>query len=223
MWSCVDACTQVEQLKDKYPRLKIVEADLTKICLQGSIEIYRSARGFILQREYAVKIIITLDGHTLPKVVDCENAIDSGYPHRYKDGSLCLETDTVIRMRFTDGFDLIAWMDEFVEPYYFSYEFYSRFGVFPFGERPHGIEGMLHAYCEMFCEEDVNKVIRLLIYVAEQKYRGHQLCPCQSGRKVRDCHGSIIFPYMMDTRRKAIVESDLIYIRKVLSHCEHTR
>ena len=69
----------------------------------------------------------------------------------------------------------------------------------------------------------MNKAIRLLIYIAEQKYRGHQVCPCQSGKKVRDCHGDIIFPYMMDTRRKAIVESDLIYIREVLSYYEHTR
>ena len=53
-----------------------------------------------------------------PIIFDAGNAIDSNYSHQYKDGSLCLETDAAVRIRFIDGFDLVSWMQEFVEPYF---------------------------------------------------------------------------------------------------------
>ena len=120
-----------------YRKLKICTMEETEIVLAGSILINRSAKGFQLCKEYSVKIVIPIESEKLPYVLDAGNHIDCNYPHRYLNGKLCLETDTSIRVRFVDGFSLEAWLEEFVEPYYFSYEFYQRYGEFPFGERGH--------------------------------------------------------------------------------------
>ena len=218
-----EACEQVQRLLTAYPKLNVVKSDPTIIQLCGSIEIYRSACNYTLQKEYPIEIIIPLDNDKLPTVIETNNMIDSDYPHRYSDGSLCLETSTTIRLRFVDGFDLVAWMDEFVEPYFFSYEYYDRYGSFPFGERPHGLNGVIHTYQELFHTDDLEKACLLLRYAAESAYRGHAPCPCGSGERLRKCHGQYLQPFMMNPKKKAIALLDLQYLRKELTAIEHPR
>ena len=87
-----EACEQVQRLLTAYPKLNVIKSDPTIIQLCGSIEIYRSACNYTLQKEYPIEIIIPLDNDKLPTVIETNNMIDSDYPHRYSDGSLCLET-----------------------------------------------------------------------------------------------------------------------------------
>ena len=144
------------------------------------------------------------------------NQIDESYPHRYTDGQLCLETDAAIRICFLAGFDLEIWMRDFVEPYYFSYEYYQRYGVFPFGERAHGIEGVLQTYGEYFNEPDYVKVFRLMEFIQFGQYRGHLPCPCGSGEKTRSCHGKFIKKFFENSNLKIIVQRDYKTIKEVL-------
>lgn len=82
-------------------------------------------------------------------------------------------------------------MIEYVEPYYFSYEFFQRYGEFPFGERGHDWEGIIQTYSDYFNEPDVVKTIKLMAFISGQKYRGHVLCPCGSGQKASDLSWSV--------------------------------
>lgn len=61
-------------------------------------------------------------------------------------------------------------MIEYVEPYYFSYEFFQRYGEFPFGERGHDWEGIIQTYSDYFNEPDVVKTIKLMAFISGQKY-----------------------------------------------------
>ena len=211
------AMTQVSNLINRYPDLKVSKSDFQEIRLRGIIHIYRTALQFTLDRSYEIEIKIPLNSDSLPIAIDAGDAIDRSYPHRYPDGELCLETETAIRLRFSDGFELIPWMEEYVEPYYFSYEYYTRFGSFPFGERPHGIvEGILNTYQGLFNESDVERTVTLLKFCAENKYRGHVNCPCKSGKRLRVCHGTAVFPLMVDCRKREIVKNDLKTLRKEL-------
>ena len=142
--------------------------------------------------------------------------IGCNYPHRYLNGKLCLETDTSIRVRFVDGFSLEAWLEEFVEPYYFSYEFYQRYGEFPFGERGHDWKGIIQTYSDYFNEPDVVKTIRLMAFISDKKYRGHILCPCGSGRRLRSCHGPFIMKYCVDNRLRKIVRDDYLLLQEMV-------
>ena len=219
----IEACEQVQHLLTLYPKLEVKESDSTIIRLAGPIEVYRAACNYTLQKEYQIEIIVPIENDDLPTIIETANMIDVGYPHRYKDGSLCLETNTAIRMRFIDGFDLAAWMDEFVEPYFFSYEFYVRYGTFPFGERPHGLNGIIQTYQEIFHANDGGSTCALLRYAAEEAYRGHVSCPCGSGEKLRKCHGQFLMPFMTNPKKRAIAQADLHFIRKEITAFEQSR
>ena len=187
-----------------------------KISITGSITVNMSSRGFTLYKTYRIEVIIPLDSDELPYVLDVGNQIDGSYPHRYVDGKLCLETDTNIRIRFIDGFSLETWMSEYVETYFFSYEFYQRYGEFPFGERGHGWEGIIQTYSDFFNEADGVKTIKLMASISNDKYRGHALCPCGSGQKFRSCHGPFIMKFYTDNRLKRIVKKDFLLIEEAV-------
>lgn len=207
---------QIEDLLSIQSGLQIESENENQIELAGKIFINCESKGYVLSDRYTVQIVIPLGSDKLPFVVDAGNHIAEDYPHRYKDGMLCLETDTKIRIRFLDGFSLVSWMEEFVEPYYFSYEFYRRYGEFPFGERGHDLDGIVETYQELFQEEDPVKTFLLMESICEHSYRGHSLCPCGSGRRIRVCHGPVIMKYYTDNRLKEIVRADYIFLKDVL-------
>lgn len=223
MWNCKDLLTQVQSLLEQYSDLIIIEEDEHCILLSGKIPIYRSACDFILQKQYDIGIVVPKAENALPTAIDKGNSIANSYPHKYTDGSLCLETDSCIRYRFIDGMNLVEWVDEFVEPYFFSYEFFCRFGKYPFGERPHGFEGLIHTYQELWLENDPIITCGLLRYAAEEAYRGHAPCPCNSGKKLRQCHGPALLPYMSDKSHLEIVQQDCQYLRKELTKYEQAK
>ena len=152
------AVQQIDHLLHIYDGLSIENILDTEIVLGGHILVNRTALGYQLFKKYQIRIIIPLNSDSLPYVIDIGNQIEKGYPHRYADGQLCLETDAAIRTYFIAGFNLEIWMRDFVEPYYFSYEYYQRYGVFPFGERAHGIDGVLQTYGEYFNVVDYVKI-----------------------------------------------------------------
>lgn len=217
-----DAVAQVAALIDNYPGLGVLESNSETIRLQGSIRVYRTAFDYTLDRSYIVEIIIPVNSSTLPSVKDVGGSISDDYPHRYVSGELCLETETIIRLRFIDGFSLVEWMDEYVEPYYFTYEYYCRYGVFPFGDRPHGLDGLINTYQDLFSEDDISIVWRLMSFCVTGKYRGHANCPCGSGKRTRDCHGKGLLPIMTDPRKVEIVKNNTNRIIKELVKHEST-
>lgn len=209
-----EALRQSEELMQYYPDMHLCLSTEEEIALEGTILINRTAKGFTLYKTYAVKVVVPLGTEDLPYVIDAGNAIDSQYPHRYRDGKLCLETDASIKVRFVGGMTLRGWMSEFVESYYFSYEFYQRYGEFPFGERSHGLVGIIQTYSDFFHEPDVIKTIRIMASIVSSKYRGHQPCPCGSGKKLRSCHGPFTMNFYMDDRLKDIVREDFFLLRE---------
>lgn len=210
------AVQQVNRLLYIYDGLSVEKMLDTEIVLSGHILVNRTALGYQLYKEYQIRIVLPLCSNVLPYVIDSGNQIDKSYPHRYADGQLCLETDTAIRIYFLNGFNLETWMRDFVEPYYFSYEYYQRYGVFPFGERAHGIEGVLQTYGEAFNEPDYVKVFRLMEFIQFGHYRGHLPCPCGSGKKMRSCHGQSIKKFFESNNLKAVAQNDYKSIKEVL-------
>lgn len=185
IFSKESALQQVNSLLQIYDKLHIEKESNQEIILTGEILVNRTASSYTLYKTYHIEVHIPFEFDKLPYVFDIGNAIDSNNNHQYKDGPLCLETDFAIRIRFVDGLNLVSWMQEFVEPYFFSYEYYQRFGCFPFGERSHGIEGVLQSFGDVFQETDNIKVCKILMFIYSDRYRGHLPCPCGSGKNIR--------------------------------------
>ena len=112
---------QLTELLQHYPDLKIISQKDNEVIVSGNISVFMKHPMYILRKTYGIKIIIPLNSEELPYVVDKDSYISKSYHHYYNTGKLCLETDSAIRLRFVDGFDLVAWMTEYVETYFFSY------------------------------------------------------------------------------------------------------
>ena len=205
---------QIDMLLLHYKELKISAKTDDLYTLQGWILVNRVFNDFTVCKRYEVEINIPIESDRLPYIRELSGAIDKRYPHRYISGELCLETDANIRIRFLDGFNLLQWMEEYVELYFFSYEYYKVYGIFPFGERGHGIQGVLETYGEIFGEKDPKKILSMMQFVLFKGYRGHLMCPCGSGRKLRNCHGGIILKFMDDIRLKNMLQNDFKFIER---------
>lgn len=143
----------------------------------------------------------------LPVVWESGGRIPKDF-HKLDDASLCLETRLHIRRRFRVRPSLIGYIENLVIPYLFSYSYFEKYNVMPYGERGHGPQGVLESYQEIFGVEDEFGALALLKILAEDSYRGHEFCPCGSGAKLRDCdhgpqlrimkHDMSLAEYMMD-------------------------
>lgn len=200
------ATSQVAALLTQYPNLKVVSSSKEEIIISGTINKIRSYKDYPIEIVADIKVCIPINQDVFPSVFDEGNCIDHQFPHRYKNGELCLATSFDMRKHFLSRFDLIQWMEDFVEPYYYSYSYYKQFGVYPFGDRSHGGSGILQSYQDYFEELDMDTLASILLQIKENdSYRGHHLCFCGSKKKMRNCHGNkIIWFYNNSTLRKQL-------------------
>lgn len=128
----------------------------------------------------------------LPRIKNIDKKVPLSFGHIYQTGELCLATDADQLVFFAEGNDLNDWVNSYVIPYFFAVEYYKKYKIYPFGERKHGVEGILEYYFEAFNVNEDSQVVRMLDYIISNRYRGHAACPCGSGKKLRDCHKEII-------------------------------
>lgn len=219
MLSRHQAKEQIIDVLKKYPKMKLVEENDHYFKLSGLLAVNMRIDGFSLSKEYECSIYIPFNSNKLPYVKDDNNEILRTYPHIYSNGILCLETDTKIRLRFINGFNFLEWIEEYVELYFLSYEYYQTYGVYPFGERNHGWVGILETYMEVLDCNDMISTLYLMNYISKKKYRGHLLCPCKSGKKIRNCHGDKMINFYKDYKMKSIFRDDYIKIKEGVEKC----
>lgn len=192
---------RINELLESYEGLRLVDGgDYGCTKITGHIQVHRSIEQFVLNKQYEISIFVPKKEKELPYVVDVGGAIDKDYPHIYDDQTLCLATDIDMVKAFDENPSLRAWMNDFVEPYFVTYEYYVRYGEFPMGDREHGEKGILKSYAEIFSVGDM-EAFRIMRFVARGAYRGHHPCPCGSGEKLRKCHGNVI---------RKFIDSDLL-------------
>lgn len=73
--------------------------------------------------------------------------------------------------------------------YFVSQTYYEVRGEWPFGERSHGRLGIIEAYGDILgIYPNEGTITDYLHLLSRQKIKGHALCPCGSGRRLRLCH-----------------------------------
>lgn len=74
--------------------------------------------------------------------------------------------------------------DYFVSQTYFEFN-----GVWPFGERSHGMLGVLESYADLLgVGPDAKIIADYLNLLSRREIKGHAFCPCGSGKRLRQCH-----------------------------------
>lgn len=201
-----------QEIESLFPDLDI-KIMKNNIILQGHLQINNVCRDEHIIDEFFIKIDIS-DKYPdeLPNVVLLDSKVRSTYGHIYEDGTLCLGTPAEIMIKLGDEFSLLRFIDNYVIPYFVTYKYYVKYRIMPYGERSHGTEGKIEFYKEYFNVDSKDKLIKILEYICNKDYRGHNLCPCGSQKKIRDCHGDFI----LEIKRlniKEQLEKDLREIR----------
>ncbi|HBK59713.1 MAG TPA: hypothetical protein DDZ84_02825 [Firmicutes bacterium] len=195
--------TQVASFLQERPDFSAEETD-QGYCITGRFTLNNEFGGVCLYDEYEVEILVPYDyPWSPPSIRETAGALPAGFEHRYADGGLCIGTGCDV-IDFVDSHPSLAeFVDGIVASYFFSASYFKKYGTVPYGERAHGIEGIIEAYQERFGTEDEKLLIHLLAHeVGWVQYRGHKLCPCGSGERFRSCHGAQIIKDLQSPRKE---------------------
>lgn len=182
----------------------------SNICIYGKYHYSLKHNDVILDGVKDIKIEIDYEYPiSIPKVYIFN--LKEELEHVYKDNSICLATVWEILQYLIDEPSISEFLNRFLDLFIFSADWHLKYGVFPFGERKHGYEGLLSYYTE---EWGLTKeqYIKMVFLIYHNKYKGHLPCFCNSGLKLRNCHGRYILPIVKNQRLRNtfLIESIMI-------------
>lgn len=126
-----------------------------------------------------------------PKVFEVGGRI-SRHPERHinADGDCCI-TVWEHWLANTEDRSFAAFLKGPVHQFFLGQYWYEKTGKWPFGEHAHGEKGLEEAYADVLgIPNNANKLIYYLRLLSQSWPKGHWLCPCGSGKKLRYCHQS---------------------------------
>lgn len=187
-----DIFTEINDIKQYFKKLHY-ENIHKGIRLTGILSINHIYNDEHIVDEYNIEIVISQNyPNDFPKIREIGKKIPISYGHIYPDSELCLGTDADMIFNLGSKYVLRDWIEQYVIPYFFSFSYFKKYKVMPFGERNHGIKGELEFYFDYFNVSNKVNVIQILNYICNKTYKGHHLCPCGSGKRIRDCHKDLI-------------------------------
>ena len=119
--------------------------------------------------------------------------------HVYENsnGVACLCGRCETRVHWPKGSDLTNFVTKLVHPYFVCQFYYDAYGKWPpTGERSHGKLGILETFVDLLTEirnpseNQIKGFLRLL--ARKNNPKGHEKCPCGSGKNLRLCHEKLI-------------------------------
>lgn len=206
---------QFAELSQRYDNLALY-FDKNKAIIEGDILFHAKFKGFkSISDQYSIRIEVPHEfPQRLPETVETSGRVPRTF-HTNDGKYLCLEVPAKIKATLKRNPTLIHYVDEYVVPYLFGYSHYVRTGKLPFGERSHGQKGKLEHYHEMFQTKDTVIILSYLRMLAKGRYRGHRLCYCGSGKRLRNCHKRKMEEYLALNMRLDYLE-DYKEIKKYL-------
>lgn len=138
---------------------------------------------------YQIRVQMPSD---FPRSEPILSELGNAFPHHHDrhvnaDGSCCFgvwETIWLDRPAMT----VAEFMAGPVHSYFFSQYYYDNEQEWPFGELPHGDEGIIKAYSAMLgCASNRRVVVGLLKVLSKKWKRDRKPCSCGSRKRLRNC------------------------------------
>jgi hypothetical protein len=170
------------------PKLELEERD-GLFCARGIYLLGDGphARGPIAEFEIAVltdpgyplaEPILAETGERIPRDID---------RHMYQNGACC-PCVWEEWLATAENTSFASFMEGPVRNFFLSQLYFEEHGEWPFGERKHGIEGLLESVSRVIGRSlDRPAAIRHLNALTGGEPRGHWECVCGSGKKIRNC------------------------------------
>lgn len=142
---------------------------------------------------YSIEIIFPNDyPNSLPSVRSTDGRIPLVF-HTNPDNTLCLGTYIEQYLIFEQKKNIENFIDSILIPFLYNFSYKEKHKRLPLEERDHGSAGIEEYYFQRYGIRGKNIVENFLRYAfSKTSYRGHNLCPCGSGKRVRDCHKDLI-------------------------------
>jgi hypothetical protein len=170
---------------------------LTKTEIDGGLKFYRNYKvcnqfeNEVFEDYFSLEIVVPNgfpEDIPIVKSTDGRIRANNYKGHVYTNGQLCLELSTAIIAFLQGNPSLLAFLIKYLDTYLCGFLFYQKRKYLPFGEHKHGVDGLLDYYCELFETTDIKLAYSLLFCLCRENLKGHIQCPCQSGKRYRDCH-----------------------------------
>ncbi|MFC1788612.1 hypothetical protein ACFLZE_01695 [Thermodesulfobacteriota bacterium] len=115
--------------------------------------------------------------------------------HIMKDGSACLGVYADIMTRWSLKPGIVNFLEGFVAPFLVWQAYYDAHQKPPsWGERSHFAEGITEFYAELLGMNEYSSVVKFMKLLARKnRPKGHEICPCGSGARLRSCHRELLY------------------------------
>jgi hypothetical protein len=171
-------------LERQYPDLRLIE-EAGQLLFRGSFPIEHEGETldrFLIQISFpngpSQWPLIREIGGRIPRVK--ERHINSN------NGDICAEVPEIVLMR--GDFQLLDFLNGPVRNFFLGQALVEKGEKWPFGEWDHGKKGLIEAYGKMLGVATETEIGRFLEVLSSENVKGHWLCPCSSGSKIRGCH-----------------------------------
>lgn len=127
----------------------------------------------------------------LPSVFESPEKTITSFSHINPDTNktFCLGIELDIRKKMEPDYSLKKYVC-LIADFLGIYQYYSRYQIFPYGERSHGDMGIREYYKELFGVDTDQKIINLMKTHKLNNRMRNKKCPCNSGLKLKNCHWS---------------------------------
>jgi hypothetical protein len=184
-----------EQLQKTFSSLQLKEGEDGRCVVAGNLSFAARHGGKTVMDDYDIEITIPDDypqnppivreiGSKIPKIKD--NHIN------LPDETLCLGVPLAVRRTFSQQRNLLWFVREQVVRFLFSHSYKRDFGTAPYGELPHGEQGLIEYYSQVFSVKDISAMLKLLLILCDCSINEPAPCPCRSGQSLRRCHLRIL-------------------------------
>lgn len=121
--------------------------------------------------EVASRVPRTADRHVFPKDGNCCLGV-------WEEWLICAPSHA-----------LADFMGGPLQSYFESQTYFELHGDWPYGQRSHGVQGVVEAFADVLSVAPRLGLVRqYLSTLAREDIKGHHPCPCGSGLRLRKCH-----------------------------------
>jgi hypothetical protein len=180
---------EIDILLTRYPGLRLLPVVDDRVRIGGTLLFTADTKGFEpIQDAFDVLISVpeTFPAK-LPAVKETEGRVPNSF-HTNPDGTLCLGSPTRQRLCLVERPTVLAFVEHCVIPYFYNFVHYLKFGILPFGELPHGWEGIFADYAAMFEVLNIPAIVELVRLASlKKRVANKQACPCDSRQRLGKC------------------------------------
>lgn len=185
-------------LQKNFPSLQVItESDV--VFIRGTLFIFDDEQ--IELDRYSIKIKLLPDyPDSVPVVREIGGRIprpgeNSGDRHLFTNGNCCLFVKEETWKYYPKGMTIVDFIKNIVTYYFLNQTYYELTGKWLWGERQHGIYGIIEFYQEELKSKDLKLIVAFIQYLAKTTIKKNRPCYCGSRKKLQNCHYRVLNNY----------------------------